>query len=64
MAQLALAWCVRNPHVSTVILGASKRPQLEENLAAIDHVSKLTPDVLSRIEAVLGNKPEGPEDFS
>lgn len=64
MAQLALAWCVRNPRVSTVILGASKRQQLEENLTAIDHVAKLTPDVLSRIEAVLGNRPEGPEDFA
>lgn len=50
-ARLALAWCLKNPNVSTVILGASKVDQLKENLQAIDDVEKLTPEVLAQIEA-------------
>ena len=57
---LALLWCNANPNVSTVILGASKKSQLEDNLKALDHKSKLTPDVMDRIEEILGNKPEAP----
>jgi aryl-alcohol dehydrogenase-like predicted oxidoreductase len=49
--RLALAWCLTNPNVSTVILGASKIPQLEDNLKAIDDLKKLTPEVVERIEA-------------
>ncbi len=60
LARLAIAWCLVNPHVSTVILGASKASQLEHNLAAVELVPKLTPDVLERIEGLLGNKPELP----
>ncbi len=56
-AQLAIAWCLTNPHVSTVILGATKLEQLDENLAAAELVPKLTPDVLERIEEILGNAP-------
>ena len=63
-AQLSLAWCAKNPHVSTVILGASKKAQLEENLKAIDALGKLTPEIMQQIEAVVLNKPEGPKDFS
>ena len=57
-AQLALAWCLKNPHVSTVILGASRPAQLKENLGALDVVAQLTDDVMERIEGVLGNRPE------
>jgi voltage-dependent potassium channel beta subunit len=51
-AQLAIAWCTKNPNVSTVILGASKVAQLEENLKALAMVPKLTPEVLTKIDAV------------
>lgn len=57
MPQLALAWCLKNPQVSTVLLGASKPEQLEENLQAAQAKSKLTPDVLDRIETIMGNRP-------
>ncbi len=50
-AQLALAWCAKNPHVSTVITGASRVSQVRENMQAIDVLPKLTADVLARIDA-------------
>ncbi len=53
MSQLAIAWVAHNPHVSTVITGASKLSQLEENLAAIDLLPKLTPEVLKKIDDAL-----------
>lgn len=53
MAQLAVAWCLVNPHVSTVMLGASKLEQLEHNLAALDVLPRLDADVLARIEQAL-----------
>jgi voltage-dependent potassium channel beta subunit len=52
-AQLALAWCLKNPHVSTVITGASKKEQVTENLKAADFVDALTPEVLRRIDGIL-----------
>lgn len=58
LAQLALAWCMKNPNVSTVITGATKVEQLQENLKAVDVVEKLTPDVLDKIESILQNKPQ------
>jgi voltage-dependent potassium channel beta subunit len=60
---LALLWCNANPHVSTVILGASKLSQLKDNLKALDSKSKMTPEVLEKIEAIVQNKPEGPARF-
>ncbi len=63
MSQMALAWCLKNPNVSTVITGASRSAQVVENMAALDIVEKLTGDVMEKIEAVLQNKPEGEEDF-
>jgi voltage-dependent potassium channel beta subunit len=54
LAQLALAWCASNPHVSTVITGASRVQQVNENLAALDVLDRLTPEVLNRIESVVG----------
>ena len=53
-AILALAWCLKNPHVSTVILGASKVPQLQENLKAVEAQAKLTPEVMKRIADIVG----------
>jgi voltage-dependent potassium channel beta subunit len=60
---MALLWCLANPHVSTVILGASRRSQLEDNLAALKHKDKLTPDALQAIDRILDNKPVPPERF-
>ena len=57
---MSLAWCLKNPNVSTVILGASKETQLIENLNALDAQEKLTMEVLERIETILGNKPVYP----
>jgi voltage-dependent potassium channel beta subunit len=62
-AQLAIAWCLKNPNVSTVILGASRVEQLEENLQSLDKVELLTDDVMQQIEDVLQNKPELPTQF-
>jgi len=59
LSQLAIAWCIKNPNVSTVITGASRPAQLQENLKAVDVVPKLTTDVLDRIEGVLKNKENG-----
>jgi voltage-dependent potassium channel beta subunit len=53
LAQLAIAWILKNPHVSTVILGATKAEQLEQNLGALDVVAKLDAAVLARIDAAL-----------
>ena len=63
LAQLALAWCLKNPNVSTAITGASRASQVTENMKAIDVLPKLTDDVMARIEAVLQNKPQAVEDF-
>ena len=59
-AQLSVAWCLKNPHVSTVILGASKVSQLQENLKATEVLPKLTDEVMERIEEILDNKPQHP----
>ena len=53
MAQLAIAWCLANPHVSTVMLGASKLEQLQHNLAALEVLPKLDAEVLGRIDNAL-----------
>jgi voltage-dependent potassium channel beta subunit len=63
LAQLALAWCLKNPNVSTVITGASRASQVIENMQAMDYVEKLTPEVMERIEAILANKPEPESDY-
>jgi voltage-dependent potassium channel beta subunit len=52
MAQLALAWCAKNPHVSTVITGASRVDQVHENLKALAVLPKLTEDVMARINEI------------
>ncbi len=53
MAQLALAWCLKNPNVSTAITGATKPAQITENLKALDVLPKLTSEVMAKIEAVV-----------
>ena len=62
-AQLAVAWCLKNPNVSTVILGASRVEQLAENLDAMEKVELLTEPVLERIEVILDNRPHLPTPF-
>jgi voltage-dependent potassium channel beta subunit len=52
LAQLSIAWCARNPRVSTVITGASRVSQVEENLKAADVIAKLTPQVMERIDSI------------
>lgn len=52
LAQLAIAWCVSNEHVSTVILGASSVQQLDENLDSLNFVEKLTPEIRNRIDEI------------
>ena len=59
MTQLALAWCIKNKHVSTVLLGATHPDQLAENLDALAVVARLTDEHMTNIEAILGNAPEG-----
>jgi voltage-dependent potassium channel beta subunit len=53
-AQMALAWCLKNPHVSTVITGASRPAQVAENMRALDVVPRLTAEVMARIDTVVG----------
>jgi hypothetical protein len=58
---LGLAWCLKNPNVSTVIIGASKEYQLIENLKSLDAKEKLTAEVMEEIELILNNKPKHPD---
>jgi len=55
---LAIAWCVKNENVSTVLLGATKEHQIEENLNALAVAKKLTPEIMKEIDGILGNKPK------
>jgi aryl-alcohol dehydrogenase-like predicted oxidoreductase len=52
VSQLAIAWAAHNPRVSTVITGASKLSQLQDNLGAVAVIPKLTADVLARIDQI------------
>lgn len=52
MSQLAIAWCLKNPHVSSVITGATKADQLVENLGALEVKAKITPEIMSEIDKV------------
>jgi len=62
-AQLAIAWCLLNPNVSTVITGASKAEQVKDNMKAVEVVDQLTSDVVDLIEGILDNKPHLPADM-
>jgi len=63
LAQLAIAWTIRNPDVSTCILGTSRVEQLVDNLGALEIVDKLTTDVELQIEEILQNQPIGDMDW-
>ncbi len=63
LAQLAIAWCLKNPRVSTVITGASRREQVTENMKALDVAARMTPEVMERIEGVLRNRPAPIENW-
>jgi voltage-dependent potassium channel beta subunit len=60
LPKLAIAWCLKNPNVSSVILGASKPVQLKETLTSLEVLPSLTEKVMGEIEGILGNKPEFP----
>ena len=63
MAQLAIAWCLANPNVSTVITGASRVEQVQENMQAMEVVGKLTDGIMARIEVIVDNRPEPEPDW-
>ena len=62
-ARMALAWVLKNPHVTTAILGASNTNHLKENLKAIDDVARLTHEVMERIETIFQTRPVAEEVF-
>ena len=55
LAQFSLAWCLQNPHISSVITGASRVSQVHENMKALEFVDKFTPDVLDEIDKLLSS---------
>jgi voltage-dependent potassium channel beta subunit len=61
LAGMSIAWCIKNPHVTTAILGASKPEQLEENLKALEVLPLLNPEIMQRIDEILKNKPVLPQ---
>ncbi|MEI2740704.1 MAG: aldo/keto reductase [Chitinophagaceae bacterium] len=61
MPQLSIGWCIKNPNVTTAILGATSKTQLLENLKAMEAVEKLTPEVIQRIDDIVQTKPVLPE---
>lgn len=62
VSQLALAWCLKNPYVSTVITGASRVEQVHENMKAGEVAPKITPEILARIDQIFGIKEEDEDD--
>lgn len=60
LSQLSIAWCLQNPHVSSVILGATKLSQLKENLKSLDFLTFFTESNIEKLEAILKNKPKAP----
>uniref|UniRef100_A0A3B4YGK4 Voltage-gated potassium channel subunit beta-1 n=1 Tax=Seriola lalandi dorsalis TaxID=1841481 RepID=A0A3B4YGK4_SERLL len=63
LPQLAVAWCLRNEGVSSVLLGTSNPEQLTENLGAIQVLPKMTSHVVSEIDHILGNRPYSKKDY-
>jgi aryl-alcohol dehydrogenase-like predicted oxidoreductase len=61
LASLSIAWCIRNPHVTTAILGATKKEQLLENFKSLELLPLLSPEILQRIERIMQTKPHSPE---
>jgi len=62
IAQLALAWCLKNQKISSVITGASRPEQVSESMQSLDIVEKLTDEVMEQIETILDNRPEPESD--
>jgi aryl-alcohol dehydrogenase-like predicted oxidoreductase len=60
-ASLSIAWCIKNPNVSTAILGATKKQQLIENLKAIEVEKLLDQELMDKIETIMKNKPVLPD---
>jgi aryl-alcohol dehydrogenase-like predicted oxidoreductase len=60
-AQLSIAWCIKNPNVTTAILGATRKEQLLENLKSLDALEKLNTEVMKKIEDIVQTKPILPE---
>ena len=63
MAQLSIAWCLKNKNVSTVILGATTTKQLDENIKAAENVRLLDDKVMNSIEKILKNRPSPEPDM-
>jgi voltage-dependent potassium channel beta subunit len=57
LAALSIAWTIKNPHVTTAILGATRKEQLYENLKALEVLSLISDEIMTKIEAILQNKP-------
>jgi voltage-dependent potassium channel beta subunit len=62
LSQFALAWCLKNPFVSSVITGATRMEQVQENMQAVTVVSKITRQILARVDDILGVKKQDEED--
>jgi voltage-dependent potassium channel beta subunit len=62
VAQLALAWCLKNPFVSTVITGASRVEQVHENMKSAEVAAKITPEIMERIDVIFGVKKKDEDD--
>lgn len=60
LSRMSIAWVLKNPHVSTAILGASKPEQLEDTIQSLEVLPKLTTEVMERIEGIMDNKPKMP----
>jgi len=60
-ASLCIGWCIKNPNVTSAILGATKKEQLVENLKSLDVLEKLTPEILQHLDEITGTKPKLPE---
>ncbi|MDQ6756761.1 MAG: aldo/keto reductase, partial [Bacteroidota bacterium] len=61
LPSLSIAWCIKNPNVSTAILGATKKEQLLDNLKALEVIKQLSPEVMEKIDSIMQTKPIVPE---
>jgi voltage-dependent potassium channel beta subunit len=61
LPKFSIAWCLKNPNVSTVILGASKNEQLQETLSSFDVLPLMTDEVMAKVDLIMGNKPVLPD---
>ena len=61
LATLSIAWCIANPNVTTAILGATKKEQLQQNLAALELYPKLDEEIMEEIDSIMDTKPQLPE---